>query len=1602
MNYSSNSKDQKDNKFFFSKNITLLLITSLFIFLLPLASQAVELVNEQFTNNIDGWDVSNNGRVRQEEDNNNGYMFINSNDWAEKTYSFGSNYANQDLDININWDAAGDWEDSGNWEDFLVVTVNGNEYRFHSGDSPISFTAPANSDGDLTIHISPQTTNNGEDAYIDWITVNGTPISTQLEPIANYYFDECSTDNGFADTNNNYNASSVGTTNISNSGKINNAVSIEETSGSDTESAVDTTIDIDNDVGSSGSISFWYSSNTSWDGGGIRTLYDASSNDKYFYLVLGDNGRLYVGLEDSDDNDFRYNTDGFGFEADEWIHITVTWNLSSEYIRVYVNNSLELNQDIGDSTNQMGNLDTLYIGDNRGDYISAHEPNNYNGQSANGRFDELKVFDNVLSDTQIQEIYDNESAGLNYDGTSRTPVSCGTPAPITNYRMDACSWNGTRGEVKDNSSNQFDGTARNGLTTTDNSTAGGGINRVGGIFDGVDDYIEVPDLSALQSTASLSFWIKTSQTGNDTAWQAPGITGIEDRGGADDIFWGFIDNSGKITIAVGNDPGVASNTTINNNTWHHVVLTRNANTGDAKVYIDGVLETTGNMKSGYIGNSFSSIGKIEKTYGLPFQGYLDELKIYDRVLTDSQVSNIYNNEKNGNNWDGTKRTGYLCSLNVQAGRVTLNNTASNPTFNSVCFDKPFNSIPVVFALPTSKNNDPSSLRIKNVTNSGFEIASVEPNSENGKSPSSTVDFFAIEKGKYRLSDGTRFVAGSISTSTVQHGGGVSGSTGWDTVSFTEPFTNTPAVLAMIQTMNNESSNPPGESSVPWLTSAVSGVGQSSFDIALERSESSAGSINSQETIGYFAIDSNRSGQLTPQINFESLVTNRNIQGWSNGCYNAAFNENYTNLPIVIATKNTRYGGNGGWLRRCNLNTNEVGLTVDEDQDGDNERNHTTEKAGILILSGTFGTHECGGTLDHIQLEHDGVGLTCQPENITVRACANDNCSLLYQSQTTFDLTSTDSATWVNGASKTLTTVTDTFKLSDFTADNTTIGAQNINPTPTGTPQIKCLNTVTGLNSCDITFYNSGFIFDIPDNYSCKPQNNISIKAVRKDDQTQKCVPAFANKPIPVDFGYNYVNPASGTKAPSIDNKSLDNPPIDLYFNDNGSAEFDFKYNDAGQIGISASFDNATVQAAGSDSVVLKPVGFYVHTDNSSWQAENGANSSVFAKAGEYFNLTAEAKCWESDSDTDFSNNPLTPNYQSDNISLSHNLLEPAGGNSGNIGISSLDFTDGIASADNQTFSEVGIINFDLMDNDYLGAGTITGTSQNIGRFIPDHFNITTTNGELDYQCNSFTYTGQKTNYLVNPKFDITAQNKDNNTTQNYKGNFFKLEKSGIEITNPTADANQPGEDGVNKVKVSVERDDVSLNPNNDGTATYTFGNDNITYVKDNNSQIIPFDAVINFEINSIVDNDSVSAVNLPDNISASGTEIRYGRMDILNNYGPETEPLTLDVRTEYWDGDSWELNDNDSCTQLTDSDFDLDNYTVNLNSGETSLFGIADINSGYGSLSLTAPGENNNGSVDINLISYLYLLDNETVGTATFGIYRGRDSIIEWKEVPAQ
>ena len=223
-----------------------------------------------------------------------------------------------------------------------------------------------------------------------------------------------------------------------------------------------------------------------------------------------------------------------------------------------------------------------------------------------------------------------------------TPIPPLPPVAVIEYHMDESDWDGSAGEVLDSSGNGNHGTANDDATTdSGNSAIAGDPGTCAyGTFDDNGDYIDVPGLSnTLNATASLAFWIRTNQDGENLGWQAPGIAGVEEAGGGDDIFWGWLDANGRIGISVGNDYTTKSSIPINNGTWRHIVLTRDHTLGEFKIYIDGVLNVSGTITGGVIGNGYSSIGRIENT-GEEFDGQLDEVRVYDGILTDAEVVSI--------------------------------------------------------------------------------------------------------------------------------------------------------------------------------------------------------------------------------------------------------------------------------------------------------------------------------------------------------------------------------------------------------------------------------------------------------------------------------------------------------------------------------------------------------------------------------------------------------------------------------------------------------------------------------------------------------------------------------------------------------------------------------------------------------------------------------------------------------------------------------------------------------------------------------------------------------------------------------------------------
>ncbi|MEK9618406.1 MAG: LamG-like jellyroll fold domain-containing protein, partial [Deltaproteobacteria bacterium] len=146
----------------------------------------------------------------------------------------------------------------------------------------------------------------------------------------------------------------------------------------------------------------------------------------------------------------------------------------------------------------------------------------------------------------------------------------------------------------------------------------------------VSQYISVPDNNFLDLTDNFSV----------AAWIYPTAVGSGEQG----IVSKYHSSASPLALELESDGSIASDglnssKTLDNNTWYHVGLTRGNNT--LKLFING--EIVADNHSIGISNSINTdnltIGSDFN--GRYFQGQIDEVKIYNRVLTDDEVKAMY-------------------------------------------------------------------------------------------------------------------------------------------------------------------------------------------------------------------------------------------------------------------------------------------------------------------------------------------------------------------------------------------------------------------------------------------------------------------------------------------------------------------------------------------------------------------------------------------------------------------------------------------------------------------------------------------------------------------------------------------------------------------------------------------------------------------------------------------------------------------------------------------------------------------------------------------------------------------------------------------------
>jgi type II secretory pathway pseudopilin PulG len=159
-------------------------------------------------------------------------------------------------------------------------------------------------------------------------------------------------------------------------------------------------------------------------------------------------------------------------------------------------------------------------------------------------------------------------------------------------------------------------------------------------FDGVNDYVQVPTSASLNPTTVLTMEVWIKSTGNA---ESDGRI-ISKRAGVVGYEMLLMTASGLIEVFIGTPNGyvsVDSNTKVNDGNWHHIVVTRNE--ADIRIYVDGVLDRTASSYTGSVENTSNLfLGRYSPTAIRFFNGSIDDVRIYNRALSASEISQIYN------------------------------------------------------------------------------------------------------------------------------------------------------------------------------------------------------------------------------------------------------------------------------------------------------------------------------------------------------------------------------------------------------------------------------------------------------------------------------------------------------------------------------------------------------------------------------------------------------------------------------------------------------------------------------------------------------------------------------------------------------------------------------------------------------------------------------------------------------------------------------------------------------------------------------------------------------------------------------------------------
>ena len=221
-----------------------------------------------------------------------------------------------------------------------------------------------------------------------------------------------------------------------------------------------------------------------------------------------------------------------------------------------------------------------------------------------------------------------------YSGVSTASTQAGPSGLVAAYSFNE----GTGTTLTDRSGNAINGTI-NGATWTNTGKYGKAL-----VFNGTSNYVNLGNPVPLRITGSMTWSAWLFATGNPPD---DGQIVAKSSGGGGTGGWQFKSSpdTGPHTFGIGVSIDGSSNvqrysTTVRQlNTWYYVTGVYNAQAQTLDIYVNGVLDN-GVLRGAVPASQFDpnqnvTIGR--RTGGFYFKGTIDEVRIYNRALTATQI-----------------------------------------------------------------------------------------------------------------------------------------------------------------------------------------------------------------------------------------------------------------------------------------------------------------------------------------------------------------------------------------------------------------------------------------------------------------------------------------------------------------------------------------------------------------------------------------------------------------------------------------------------------------------------------------------------------------------------------------------------------------------------------------------------------------------------------------------------------------------------------------------------------------------------------------------------------------------------------------------------